>query len=216
MELSKYVNIEAEMGPCCVIWILCQGKDQTVDTASNPGALHQLGEVCGSGVSKPVSGSPAALGLAPPLSPCNLLATLLLMGSAPWVHLVFRGSEKEASISVEGGVEKGAVRQVDMEEIPSGMFGKVSVISQVETLGGSVRQKVLECLGMRITFLRLGGWGVCVGGGRGDEAGPVFRHLGCLHRRLGEIQELERLPCSLIRGRSCFYGHLSIGVPRTV
>lgn len=112
MELSKYVNIEAEMGPCCVIWILCQGKDQTVDTASNPGALHQLGEVCGSGVSKPGSESPAALcGLAPPLSPCNLLATLPLMGSAPWVHLVFRESEKEAPISVEGGAgERGLQR----------------------------------------------------------------------------------------------------------
>lgn len=109
MELSKYVNIEAEMGPCSVIWILCQGKDRTVDKASNPGALNQLGEVCGAGVSKPGSGSPAALcGLAPPLSPCNLLATLLLMGSAPWVHLVFRRSEKEASISAEGGAgERG-------------------------------------------------------------------------------------------------------------
>lgn len=71
--------------------------------------LFQRGQVHGAGASKPRLGSPGMLcGLAPPLSPCELLVTLLLMCVTTVCILRFGRSEKVVSTSTECGAGGGA------------------------------------------------------------------------------------------------------------
>lgn len=91
--------------------------------ASGLEALHQLGEVHGAGHSKPRSGSPATLcGLAPPLPPCKLLVTLLLMCVTAVCIPVFGRSEERVSSSAEIGFGGGGIRKDYMAEVTSEMF----------------------------------------------------------------------------------------------
>ena len=59
----------------CVIWILIQGNGNTVKVASDLEAFQHLGKVYEAQVRKPSD----PLWVAPPLPPCKLLMTLLLM-----------------------------------------------------------------------------------------------------------------------------------------
>ena len=70
-QISKHLGGDET----CVIWILIQGNGNTVKVASDLEAFQHLGKVYGAQVRKPSD----PLWVAPPLPPCKLLMTLLLM-----------------------------------------------------------------------------------------------------------------------------------------
>ena len=70
-QISKHLGRDET----CVIWILCQGNGNTVKVASDLEAFQHLGKVYGAQVRRPSD----PLWVAPPLPPCKLPMTLLLM-----------------------------------------------------------------------------------------------------------------------------------------
>lgn len=127
------------------------------------------------------------------------LATCSGTSANEWVLLLWSvrclgGLRRKGPPLQRAGLEEGAVRQASMEEIASGMFGKIGAIFQVENVGRSIRQKARqehwECEVSSCARV-------------GDEAGKLGRGqfsgiLGVSQRKLREAQELERLPCSLM------------------